>query len=89
MERGFNFDNFMRFLIWLQGLIGIFFMYKCISYPEINIWLCTVAGVTIVSIILCSALLLTNSLNQFYYDIADLDQSVKDLTANIKKRKKV
>lgn len=88
MDNGFNFDNLMKFLIWLQGIIGIFFMYKCISYPEINIMLCAIAGITIVAIILCSALLLTNSLNQFYYDIADLDNSVKDLNVSIKKSTK-
>lgn len=82
----YKFDNFMRFLIWIQGIIGIFFMYKCISYPKINVFLCLIAGVTIVSIILCSALLLTNCLNDFYYDIAELDSSINKLNSSIEKK---
>jgi len=81
-----NFDNFVKFLILLQGTIGIFFMYKCISYPEINVWLCFVAGITIVSIILSSTLLLTNCFNSFYYEIADLDQSIKNLNSTIQRK---
>jgi len=87
MENKFNFNNFMRFLIWIQGIVGIFFMYKCISYPSINVKLCLITGITIVLIILTSALLLTNSLNNFYYEIGNLDQSIKELNTNIRKIK--
>lgn len=81
-----SFNNFMRFLVWIQGIIGIFFMYKCLSYPGINIWLCLIAGITIVCILLISAILLTNGLNDFYYDIGNLDVSIKSLTSEIKKK---
>jgi len=82
----YNFDNFMKFLIWIKGVIGIFFMYKCLSTPKASIWLCLIAGITIVCILLVSSILLTNSLNGFYYDIADLDESVKKLNSTIKTR---
>lgn len=87
MDTKFCFNDFMKFLIWVQGIIGIFYMYKCIQYPEISVTMCAIAGITIVAIVLCSSLLLTDSLNQFYYDIAELDQSVKNLNSTIKERR--
>jgi hypothetical protein len=61
-------------------------MYKCLAYPNIKISLCVVAGVSIVCILLISALLLTNGMNEFYYDIGELDLSVKDLNNTIKRK---
>jgi len=87
MNTSNTFDNAMKFFVWLQGCIGIFFMYKCLSYPETSMVLCTIAGITICVLVLISALTLTNSMNQFYYDIADLDKSINDLTITIKKDK--
>lgn len=80
-----KFNNAMKFFIWLQGCIGIFFMYKCLTYPEVNIFLCLIAGVTICALVLISALTLTDSLNQFYFDIAHLNESVRELNKTMKR----
>ena len=86
MHPNINFDNFMKFLVWLQGCLGIFFMYKCLSYKDTSIALCIVAGITIVLLVVIAAMSLTSSLNEFFYDIADLDKSIVDLNNTIKSR---
>ena len=83
-----SFNNLMKFLTWMECIVGIFFMYKCLTYPKISLWLVLIAGVTIVSIIISSGILLTDSLNQFYYDIASLDQSVKSLDKTMQSKSK-